>query len=952
MTAGYISAEAYSMLKPKARFHELDLNEHLLYPDNIATEIKQLFEDDATYEAICGLEQMEECLFNDDKRPYELLETLRLSSGEKVNDFLSSTGSKFFLLNYVFNNKNSLSTKAFINIDNIGAIMDFIIKYENSFVQLFTTDKVELNLTPLESMSYNSYLDIIKTAENPIVRENSDLYSVQLPSTRMPQCTIDPNALSLENTVYKKYVVILSQLTDEEFEPFKSYFESQLANVSIRIANCVKSVGYHMFYVNYLFAKEEKLLSIRNFGKKAVYDFRQIRQLLIDHVINSIDYPDAKLKSVEGIVTAISEEIQQQQLLHNLSLQEIIGDTQYAILSKMLYGFTQKLSVRAKNAINSYTGDFIEDFVHKNKNIMDIKNIGKKSSEEILTVVQKLKEYAEKAKLKSSDEISPEKLQIMEYEMFFDYCWDDFSCQYFLKNRHLPMFHILENWLNKQVDKGWNIFKSCLPLFAGAEIKTLDELAEKYSITRERCRQLCVKHIENFHEINDKELSSSSINLTKIIAKTEEWKYLTEAISCNNLLEMGIVYPYIVEEKCNFSQEFCFFILSILLANKYSLVGREIISLPTRAKQIWNNTYLIRCEYADAFNFSKIPSLIDETESNLTEDVEIDAEQLTIDTFLFEWNDFDTEKVYVISEILSHILIQECGKIPNERFQFTLESKKIINVTDIIYEILHQNGNPMTPDDIFTELNKIYLNRYKSSDRVRTLVASDPRICMIGKASLVGLLEWKHIKIGSIRDIIVQYLSKFDDPQPAAKIVEYVQQYRDTTESSIRSSMGSGDQFVQFSGGLYGLKDKTYAAWYSIPEKRRSFALRVNEIENFLIENLHFPFNQSDNATENSLYTWWRRIAKSDELSDEQRAEVKRIQEQYKDYPVTRRDNEWNEFYRNYRAFLQNYGRKPQRDNPYEKPLYSWFEKCVNDFIEGNLSPNREKMYIELCKLL
>lgn len=126
------------------------------------------------------------------------------------------------------------------------------------------------------------------------------------------------------------------------------------------------------------------------------------------------------------------------------------------------------------------------------------------------------------------------------------------------------------------------------------------------------------------------------------------------------------------------------------MANKYSLVGREIISLPTRAKQIWNNTYLIRCEYADAFNFSKIPSLIDETESNLTEDVEIDAEQLTIDTFLFEWNDFDTEKVYVISEILSHILIQECGKIPNERFQFTLESKKIINVTDIIYEILHQ----------------------------------------------------------------------------------------------------------------------------------------------------------------------------------------------------------------------------------------------------------------------
>lgn len=97
------------------------------------------------------------------------------------------------------------------------------------------------------------------------------------------------------------------------------------------------------------------------------------------------------------------------------------------------------------------------------------------------------------------------------------------------------MFHILENWLNKQVDKGWNIFKSCLPLFAGAEIKTLDELAEKYSITRERCRQLCVKHIENFHEINDKELSSSSINLTKLLQKLKNGNIslrLSPAIIC------------------------------------------------------------------------------------------------------------------------------------------------------------------------------------------------------------------------------------------------------------------------------------------------------------------------------------------------------------------------------------------------------------------------------------
>lgn len=41
MTAGYISAEAYSMLKPKARFHELDLNGLSLKPWGIA--LKFLF---------------------------------------------------------------------------------------------------------------------------------------------------------------------------------------------------------------------------------------------------------------------------------------------------------------------------------------------------------------------------------------------------------------------------------------------------------------------------------------------------------------------------------------------------------------------------------------------------------------------------------------------------------------------------------------------------------------------------------------------------------------------------------------------------------------------------------------------------------------------------------------------------------------------------------------------
>lgn len=243
----------------------------------------------------------------------------------------------------------------------------------------------------------------------------------------------------------------------------------------------------------------------------------------------------------------------------------------------------------------------------------------------------------------------------------------------------------------------------------------------------------------------------------------------------------------------------------------------------------------------------------------------------------------------------------------------------MVNATDIIYGILHENGNPMNIDDMFTKLEEVCPNRYKSSYSIKTLIMNDPRICMVGTANLVALLEWNHVKVGSIRDIIAQYLSKFDEPQQVADIVAYVQQFRDSSENSIRSTMGSGDQFVQFNGGLYGLKDKTYAAWYGIPEKRRSFALRVNDMESFLRDNMHFPFNNSSDSHEDSLYNWWRRVLTSDDLSEEQQEEIKRIQEQYKEYPTTRRDNEWNELYRKFKLFLQNYGRKPNGVNSHER---------------------------------
>ena len=93
------------------------------------------------------------------------------------------------------------------------------------------------------------------------------------------------------------------------------------------------------------------------------------------------------------------------------------------MLGHALHELTSELSVRASNGINNYHGDFIEDFVHKDKDIKSLKNIGRKTEEEIVSVIIKLKELASEAM--SAGEISPEELQLMQYQMSYANCWDD-----------------------------------------------------------------------------------------------------------------------------------------------------------------------------------------------------------------------------------------------------------------------------------------------------------------------------------------------------------------------------------------------------------------------------------------------------------------------------------------------------------------------------------------------
>ena len=106
---------------------------------------------------------------------------------------------------------------------------------------------------------------------------------------------------------------------------------------------------------------------------------------------------------------------------------------------------------------------------------------------------------------------------------------------------------------------------------------------------------------------------------------------------------------------------------------------------------------------------------------------------------------------------------------------------------------------------------------------------------------MVALSEWEHVKTGSIRELIVAYLTEFDSPLHIKDIVSHILTLRKTSERSISATMASGDQFVKYAGGYYGLADRTYSEFFSLSEAERYSRKRIIDFEEFIKKEGNFP---------------------------------------------------------------------------------------------------------------
>ncbi|MDR2145252.1 MAG: hypothetical protein LBE91_02165 [Tannerella sp.] len=664
-------------------------------------------------------------------------------------------------------------------------------------------------------------------------------------------------------------------------------------------------------------------------------------------IINRRKFPIEKHNKIKGLIESSFFNVIDNQLIDANDLLNYITDYQKSFLKEKYNEFIVSYSARIKNKLQTMGfEEFVNSYLLQNdKKLLKIKNIGKKSLEEVIEIKDKIKN--EFLQLISLSEENRLKLDLIyQKDKTFQ---NDFVDEFHKIHNHLPMLWVLEQKLKKDDSTENIVFIHSLPIFQNQQLLTRQELAVKFDKTSERIRQILSKRYNN-----------NEINFEKIIdIRIADWAYAEELIQNTHFVSQVPydIQNYLIQERCTFSVEFVLQIIAYIFRNKFTLYSD--FGTNNRSKS-WKSTYLIKKEFTDIFDFEKMKEeffnkLVDSTTDYL----------LDIDNYIANsqsWKQFDFGKTGEIKSIVKDILLHEFGLYSEdiEGNSIIIPANKERNPFDVIHEILKINGAPMHLADIFIEFKKnMPKHKYTQEDnaeRIRPYLQKHNDITFRKRSSIFLLKEWKHIRSGTIRDVIKEFLLAKDLPQTVENITEYTLQYfPETNQTNIHSTMFSGKNFIQFKNGLFGLTRKEYPSEYEIIEKkaqRKSFEQRLMDFEKYIIENEHFPFSSSQNKEEVSLGQWWNRVVNDKQtISQTQQEEVERIKTTYANFEIDWNAYEWALNCNKFKMFILENRRVPSASGD-EKFLYNWLKRAKDDFFNYRLSEEQRKKYIELAKMI
>ena len=506
---------------------------------------------------------------------------------------------------------------------------------------------------------------------------------------------------------------------------------------------------------------------------------------------------------------------------------------------------------------------------------------------------------------------------------------------------HFPLFTAVSILFSRMDDRMKTIAQRTLSITYENPLDELTDVATDLNLSRERVRQLretCFNEILTYPKAIDR-----AGLLDGFIYQTQfeyDFRRIRE------------------EEGVDFSDDYITVCVSITTAS-LTLIGssRDALLKPSSPSR---RLYLVPKSLNAIFSFILFINKIEE----MVKEKRFYPYRDDLETFVRGLlnKDIPDDDFYAIVRECRNILLKGYpDNIINSQVYFPANARKTI--PNLIEDILREFNRPMTAEEICEQLNQRYPDLEQIPSKIGANALRNSNIVAVSRSSTYALVEWNHTEKrgGTIRDLAVEYLNSLFQPiAPLSDICEYIAKFReDVKDSSVKANLlaESSNRFSLYYKGdmLYvGFSDYSFGDEYVMQEKRqgrRTFKDSIDRLEKFIKENGHFPFISGVDAEEARLSRFYS-VAKSNQkkgiLSDEELAEIERIDTTYGHLKIKKERVSWDEHLESFVKYITENETLPDRSSR----EYAWFEENKELYDAEELDSDRAQSFAFLMKIV
>ena len=508
--------------------------------------------------------------------------------------------------------------------------------------------------------------------------------------------------------------------------------------------------------------------------------------------------------------------------------------------SELLY---EVLSVRSKNSINTLLNSnsfdldvFTEKAILVHCNFGSIRSAGEKTIKELNTfktdIIKLMVEL-------DSQEYHKIDLVISELSRHLGIDLDgEKELREILKNKELNIVQFFDQYVLNSADIADRDKEILIHLLNKGKHNndqaSFEKIGEKLGITRERVRQLVAKHNKGLNKRFQfiKQLFNYSYDLTSSL-KCQTWKITPQP------LRNDYSYKWINNTQntlANILKYFSnndYYILSpsTKLKGKYGPYDQEKYK---RYRNI-RVCYSLRKDFLDE---TALLTIVEHIYELITGRISEDK------VYLFEDFNLSFEQTEAVLTIVTQNfeLQQKDGGI-------LLTRNTIITAPELIEMILLEYDELMTAEQIHEEYNNRFPSESKPMGSIRGALNNERFIYFRGSgASRYGLKAWEEerdLKSGSIKNMCLEFIAKYEHPVHIHELGEYVLRYRDTTIKNILSNLKADpkNQFKFYKGSFIGITCKDYSEDLIVSFKNPS-PKDANQICSFVKNHLYYDLRK------------------------------------------------------------------------------------------------------------